>query len=262
MNNNILKYKVKSLVLEMCLLLLPLSALLMMSCENEEYLYKATTDSIWLSGDPDQEAKEDSVLYSFKIYNSDVKEHVMNLIVNLTGEAADHDRPFKLEVVNEETNVAPGDYEIGSTVLPAGKYKVTVPIKVKRTASGFDLSKKAAKLTLRVADSDNIGIGRVERSKYSILWCDYLIRPASWSAIEYYIGPFSQARFKFIIDFTGYTDFTEFENDYNRIIGFQGLLLKLLNQYNSDPANAGREEGWPYLNDNGEPLQIGDGLQA
>ena len=262
MNNNILKYKVKSLVLEMCLLLLPLSALLMMSCENEEYLYKASTDSIWLSGDPDQEAKEDSVLYSFKIYSSDVKEHVMNLIVNLTGEAADHDRPFKLEVVNEETNVAPGDYEIGSTVMPAGKYKVTVPIKVKRTASGLDMTKKAAKLTLQVGTTDELGVSITERQKYSILWCDYLIRPASWGAIEWYIGPFSQARYKFIIDFTGYTDFSEFENDYNRIIGFQGMLLKLLNKYNTDPANAGREEGWPYMNDNGEPLQIGEGLQA
>lgn len=262
MNNIILKYKVKSLVLEMCLMLIPLSALLLMSCENEEYLYKAATDTIWLSGDPTQEATADSVLYSFKIYSSDVKEHVLNLIVNLTGEAADHDRPFKLEVVNEETNVAPGDYEIGSTVLPAGKYKVTVPIKVKRTASSVDLTKKNAKLTLRVAASDGLDVGRIERTKYSIVWCDFLIRPSSWDAIEYYIGPFSQARFKFIIDFTGYTDFTEFDMDYNRIIGFQGLLLKLLNQYNTDPANAGREEGWPYLNDNGEPLQIGEGLNA
>lgn len=239
-----------------------LFTLLVTSCENEEYLYRAPSDTIWLSGDPAQEAKTDSVIYSFKVYSSDVKEHVMNLIVNLTGEAADHDRPFKLDVVADETNVSAGDYEIGNCVMPAGAYKVTVPIKVKRTASGVDLTKKAAKLTLQVANADELGISITERNKYAILWCDYLIRPASWDAINYYIGPFSQARYKFIIDFTGYTDFTEFDGDYNRIIGFQGLLMKLLNKYNSDPANAGREEGWPYLNDNGEPLQFGSGLQA
>lgn len=232
------------------------------SCENEEYLYKAPTDTVWLSGDPAQEATSDSVLYSFKLYSSDVKEQVMNLVVNLTGDAADHDRTFNLEVVDEETNVAAGDYEIGSTVLPAGQFKVTVPIKVKRSVSSVDLTKNLAKLTLRVADSSDLGIGRTERSKYSIVWCDYLIMPSSWYVISYYIGPFSQARYKFIIDFTGYTDFSEFDSDYNRIIGFQGLLINLLNKYNSDPANAGREEGWPYKNDNGEPLQIGQGLQV
>ena len=252
--------KVKLAGIISCFLLL--ASLVIISCDNDEYLYKASTDTIWLSGDPAQEAKEDSVLYSFKIYSSDVREQTMNLIVNLTGEVADHDRSFMLEVVPEETNVTPDDYEIGPTILPAGKYKVTVPIKVKRTAKNVDLARTAAKLTLRVATTDELGIGRSERAKYSIMWCNYLIRPASWDNIQFYIGPFSQARFKFIIDFTGFTDFNDFYRDYNRIIGFQGLLLKLLEKYNNDPANAGREEGWPYMNDNGEPLQFGEGLQA
>ena len=242
-------------------LLMPLACLLIMSCENDAYLYKGK-DSVWLSGDPAQEATTDSVLYSFKLYGSDVVEQTMNLIVNLTGDATSNDRTFKLEVVNEETNVSPGDYEIGATVLPAGKYQAVVPIKVKRTASSIDLKKVAAKLTLRVVPTDDLGAGRTEREKYSILWCDYLVKPATWGIIEWYIGPFSQARFKFIIDFTGYTEFSEFDGDYSRQIGFQGLLIKLLNQYNSDPANEGREEGWPYLNDNGEPLEFGEGLSA
>ena len=242
-------------------LLMPLACLFVMSCENDAYLYKGT-DSVWLSGDPAQEATTDSMLYSFKLYGSEVMEHTMNLIVNLTGDAVSNDRTFKLEVVGDKTNVAPGDYEIGPTVLPAGKYSVTVPVKVKRTAGGLDLSKQAAKLTLRVAPTDDLGAGRTERNEYSLIWCDYLIKPATWGIIEWYIGPFSQARYKFIIDFTGYTELSDFDGDYSRQIGFQGLLIKLLNDYNSDPANEGREEGWPYLNDNGEPLQFGEGLSA
>ena len=49
-------------------IIIPFATLFFLSCENDEYLYKGS-DSIWLSGDPAQEAKEDSVLYSFKIYS-------------------------------------------------------------------------------------------------------------------------------------------------------------------------------------------------
>ena len=45
-------------------IIIPFATLFFLSCENDEYLYKGS-DSIWLSGDPAQEAKEDSVLYSF-----------------------------------------------------------------------------------------------------------------------------------------------------------------------------------------------------
>lgn len=236
------------------------AACIVTSCENDEYLYKAPLDSIWLTGDASQQAKTDSVLYSFKVYSADVKETVLNLIVRLTGKAADHDRKFNLTVVDEETNVSPNDYEIGETVLPAGAYSIVVPVKVRRNVSGFDLAKKSAKLTLSVAPSEELGVSITDRKKYSLVWCDYLIRPASWSYIEDYIGPFSQARYKFIIDFTSYTVFDDFSNDYNKILGFQGLLIKLLDKYNQDPANKNREEGWPYLNDNGDPLRFGEGL--
>ncbi len=230
------------------------------SCENEEYLYKGTTDTVWLSGDIMQEATKDSVLYSFKVYDSSVTEATLNLIVNLTGKASQQDRSFKLEIVEDETNITPNDYEIGTTVLPAGAYSVTIPIKVKRNASSLDIKKTAAKLTLRVIEGGELGVSITERNKYSFVWCDYLIKPSSWSNIQSYVGPFSQARYKFIIDYTGLVNFDEFENDMNRVLGLQSLLLRLLEKYNNDPANANREEGWPYKNDNGEPLQFGSGL--
>ncbi len=231
------------------------------ACDNDSYLYKDTA-KIWLSGDEEQNATEDSVFYSFKIYSSDVTEANLNVVVNLTGEAVDKDRAFKLEVVDEETNVPAEAYQLGSFVLPANAYKATVPVKVQRKVSALDLTKETAKLTLKVVATDDLGVGVGDYSTYKLVWCDYLIKPSSWNAISYYIGPFSQARYKFIIDFTGYTDFSEFSGDYNRIIWFQGYLKSLLRQYNEDPANEGREEGWPYLNDNGEALKFGDGLKS
>ncbi len=243
------------------LLAAALGALSFAACENDPYLYNDTA-KIWLSGDEEQEATEDSVFYSFKIYSSDVTETTLNVIANLTGEAVDKDRTFKLEVVADETNVPADAYQLGSFVLPANAYKATVPVKVQRKVSSLDLTKETAKLTLKVVATDDLGVSVGDCSTYKLVWCDYLIQPSSWSNISYYIGPFSQARYKFIIDFTGYTDFTEFNGDYNRIIWFQGYLKSLLRQYNEDPANAGREEGWPYKNDNGEDLEFGDGLKA
>ena len=231
------------------------------ACENDPYLYQDVA-RIWLSGDEEQGATADSLFYSFRLYDFDVVEADLNLVVNLTGDAVGYDRSFALEVVDSLTNVPEDAYNIGESVLPAGAFQAVVPVKVKRSVTGLDLSHENAKLTLRVAPSDELGLGVEEFDTYSLVWCDYLVEPESWSIISYYIGPFSQARYKFIIDFTGYTDFSEFNNDYNGQLWLQGILNDYLEAYNEDPANEGRPEGWPYQNDNGDPLQFGEGLDV
>ena len=231
------------------------------ACENAPYLYQDVA-RIWLSGDGEQGATADSLFYSFRLYDFDVVEADLNLVVNLTGDAVAYDRSFALEVVDSLTNVPEDAYNIGESVLPAGAFQAVVPVKVKRSVTGLDLSHENAKLTLRVVPSDELGLGVEEFDTYSLVWCDYLVEPESWSIISYYIGPFSQARYKFIIDFTGYTDFSEFNNDYNGQLWLQGILNDYLEAYNEDPANEGRPEGWPYQNDNGDPLQFGEGLDV
>lgn len=242
-----------------CLVVATLTAI--ESCDNDDYLYRAPSDTIWLSGDGSQEATDDSVFYSFKAYGYDVTEKTLNVVVNLTGEAKSYDRTFNLVADDSMTNVSPEDYSIGSFVLPAGQFKAVVPVKVKRNVTDVDLSRQRARLTLKVVPTDDLGVGVANHQKYSIVWCDYLIKPATWSVIEFYIGPFSQARYKFIIDFTGYTEFSEFERNYNKIFWFQGILNQYLDKYNNDPSNKDNPAGWPYLNDNGEPLQFGQGLR-
>lgn len=254
MNNDIIKHhrSLKADNLFYCLILM--ATCFFVACENDDYLYQGT-DAIWLSGDTQQNATTDSVLFSFKA-NGNITETTLNLIVTLTGEVSENDRTFKLEVVNDETNVSASDYEIGSTIMPAGKRIVTVPIKVKRTVSGLDLTKQAAKLTLCAGVTDDLIAGITERSKYSMVWCDYLIKPDWWTrSIDSYIGPFSQARYQFILDFANLT--SVYPDDYSWVMGFQSKLINLLKEYNSNPANAGRPEGWPYKNDNGQPLQFG-----
>lgn len=248
------KCRIKSAIAIILTCGLPVLSLIMSSCENDPYLYQGT-DAVWLAGDAAQNANKDSVLFSFKA-NGDITEATINLIVTLTGNTSDNDRPFKLDVVSEETNVSASDYEIGSTILPAGMRVVTVPVKIKRNITDVDITKNLAKLTLKVASTDQLIAGIEERNQFSIVWCDYLIRPDWWDGtIDYYIGAFTQARYKFILDFSGMTEFVF--DDYGAIFSFQSKLINLLNAYNSDPANANRPEGWPYKDDDGTPLRFG-----
>ncbi len=242
------------------LFLLPaLTVFLTTSCENDEFFYQ-DTDKIWLSGDPAQQATRDSTLVTFALEDKSVTTLDVNIVANLTGAMSDHDRTFKLVVVDSMTNVSPDAYELGTCVMPANQYKVTVPVKVKRSVNGIDLKKKFAKVTFCVKEDTELTPSVDDRLTYSIVWCDYLIQPESWSVISYYLGSFTQARYRFIIDQTGMTDFSEYNGNYSWIIGFQSLMIRLLQDWNNDPANANSEYGWPYLNDDGQPLKYGSGV--
>ena len=152
------------------------------ACENDPYLYQDVA-RIWLSGDEEQGATSDSLFYSFRLYDFDVVEADLNLVVNLTGDAVGYDRSFVLEVVDSLTNVPEDAYNIGEVVLPAGAFQAVVPVKVKRSVTGLDLSHENAKLTLRVVPSDELGLGVEEFDTYSLVWCDYLVEPESWSIV-------------------------------------------------------------------------------
>lgn len=232
--------------------------LVIYGCENEKHTF-SDISTIYLTGDPAQNATADSVLFSFKLFNNSVTTYDVNLIVNIAGTASDQERSFDLEIVPEKTTAAPGDYTVGALVIPANSFKATVPVNVKRNITSVNLATTPARVTFRVKPNDNFGIGAWENAEYTVAWCDFLTQPTTWSIISYYIGNFTQARFKFIIDFTGKTEFSEFapggSTDYNMVLNFQATLIRLLNEYNAS------HPGSPYLNDNGQPLQFGSGLQ-
>ena len=83
---------------------------LFVACENDPYLYN-DVDRIWLGGS----VRTDSLFYSFRLYDLDVAEAVVNVAVHLTGLPASTDRYFTLEVVDSLTNVPAEAYQIGET---------------------------------------------------------------------------------------------------------------------------------------------------
>ena len=237
--------------------------LVLIACENEKNTFM-DQPSIYIKGDPDQQATADSVLFSFKKSDKTVETYDLNVVIYTTGVVSENPRTFDLEVVSSGTNVTSDDYSIGKMELLAGAYYATVPITVNRTVGGLDLTQEIATLTLRVKANENFEVGAEEYMQFKLCWCDYLIQPAWWTlyGFTFDAGPFTQARYQFILDYYGDVDLFEmgivdpitgYAADYNKQYAFIAELIELLNEY-----NATHEE--PYLNDNGEPLEFGSGL--
>lgn len=92
--------------------------------------------------------------------------------------------------------------------IPAGAYYATLPVTVKRKVEGIDLAEQVASLTVRVKANENFEEGPEEYAVYKFVWCDYLIQPAWWQAgFTNVAGPFTQARYKFILDYYGDVEF-------------------------------------------------------
>jgi hypothetical protein len=105
----------------------------------------------------------------------------------------------------------------------------------------------------RSAANEHFEPGVPGTSTFTVIWCDFLTRPETWSFINV-VGPFSQARYKFIIDTTGETEFSAYQKGALKARTLLYTLREALAKYNADPSNTGRPEGWPYLDDDGTPL--------
>ena len=188
-----------------------LGAILMtlFACENEKNTF-SDNPSIYIGGDKEQNATADSVIFSFKKYDDAVQSYDLNLMVYVTGVVSDRARTFVLEVLEDGTNVSSNDYTLGDMEIPAGAYYATLPVTVKRKVEGMDLSEQVASLTVRVKANENFEEGPEENAVYKFVWCDYLIQPAWWqSGFTNVAGPFTQARYKFILDYYGDVDLFE-----------------------------------------------------
>ncbi len=242
---------------------LGLLVLLFGACENEKATF-SDLPSIYLGGDSEQNATGDSILFSFKKLESTAQTYDLNLMVYTTGVTVNHARKFELEVVNEESNVSSADYVIGAMEIPANSFYGKVPVTVNRQVAGLDLSQENARLTFRVKANENFEKGVQERGKYKLVWCDRLIKPTWWvTSVKNYLGPFSQARYQFILDYYGDLDFNEMgyvvDGSYlnekmSELFAIVNELIALLDEYNA------QHPGEPYLNDNGKPLAFGTSL--
>jgi hypothetical protein len=229
-----------------------LAGLLLVGCENEEYLYRDVSSRIWL-GETYTSGPliitRDSTTLSFMMFDPATEEDTLYVTANVTGDKADYPRPFILEIVEDETNVPASAYVMGETVIPPGAFSVRVPVLVKRTVPGMNLKTTMARLSLHFVPNEHFLNAVPDTDTFKVLWSDYLTQPDSWT---YYItsnlGAFSQARYKFIIDNAGETDFSRYQSNLPMIQALQSYLRKTLAAYNAEHPTE------PYLDDDETPL--------
>jgi hypothetical protein len=225
-----------------------LAALALSGCENEEYLYRDISSRLWLGerySSGNVTYTRDSTTLSFMMLDIETVEDTLYVTANVTGEMATVDRPFVLEVVEAETNVPAAGYTMGATIIPAGSFTGRIPVVVKRNIPGMDLKTTMARLSLRFVPNDHFLLGAPDTDTFKVLWCDYLTTPESWTAyITNYLGPFSQARYKFIIDYADETEFYRYQNNLTMIQALQSYLRKTLAAYNA-------AHDTPYMDDDG-----------
>jgi hypothetical protein len=225
---------------------------LLAGCENKEYFYNDVA-RVWMGEQiTNWPYYTSSRLHSFKMIDAAQQDDTLYIPVHLTGYSTAVDRTVAVEVVAEDSNVPATAYAIGEAIIPAGTFHGQIPVVIQRAVPGLDLTRDSARLELRLVANEHFEPGGIPGpSTYTLLWCDFLTQPETWM----WTGlPFSQARYKFVIDVTGETEFSIYQGALSRRNALLIRLQEALAEYNADPANAGRPEGWPYLDDDGTPL--------
>jgi hypothetical protein len=224
---------------------------LLAGCDNKENFY-SDVPRVWV-GEGTVQARVDSVIRSFKMIDATLQADTLYIPLHVMGNSAPVDRLVAVEAVEEASNVPSSSYTIGEASIPANAFHGQIPVVIQRAVPGFDLASESVRLALRLVANDHFEPGVPGTSTFTVIWCDFLTQPETWSLISV-VGPFSQARYKFIIDTTGETEFSAYEKGQYRARSLLYRLREALAEYNADPSNAGRPEGWPYLDDDGTPL--------
>lgn len=220
------------------------------SCENEEFLYQDVSSRLIVGS---------SKVVSFMLQEEDAEQDTVYLNVTLVGAISDVDRSFEMDVLSDSTNVGPTAYELGYMVLPAGSYTASIPIIVKRSVDGLDLTDWEngieARLTLLHVENENFLFGPNSQEEgsgmFSVTWIDYLAKPDEWDDVfTSSIGEFSQARYRFIIMVVGHSNIDNFTT-YTTRLALQSTLRRAIKEYNELADAEGREH---YKDDDGSDL--------
>lgn len=150
--------------------------------------------------------EKDSANYRFSYKPANILADTVNLVVQLMGNVADHDRVFKLEVDPTQSTAQPDEYIFPiDMVLPAGKFSVSVPVVIRRADR---LKDTETYLTFKLVSTSDFQINQEQSSTEGewtscrLFWSDILPRPAWWIAVlsAPSLGKYSRVKHNFMLD--------------------------------------------------------------
>ena len=221
-------------ILTACLFLL-----LGASCENDGFYYQ-DEPRIRMEGPEEWTLDTDSLTFSFVTSPESVTEQTMDVTLYVMGLTADYDRTARVEVVDELTTATSDLYECPTTVtIPAGENQATCPVVLKRADV---LQETTVRLYIQVVASDDFAVGSAEQDHLLLKWNDILSQPNNWDELEEFFGTYSDAKYRFMLNNAGVTEFDTDEMTLAELNNYKIMLTNAYNEY--------REAYGPILDEN------------
>ncbi|WP_162426104.1 DUF4843 domain-containing protein [Pontibacter pudoricolor] len=164
----------------------------------------AKQDIMPYQADPAVNFVSKTVEYSF--LGNPEGEYVQEIEVQVMGQAADHDRRFNVEVIQDSlTTATPQQYEIVEGLVKAGEFKGKLYVRLLKSPA---LDKDKVSLHLRITNSDDFQKGNTESVDFTVAWTNKVIVPA-WTYYRYFFtAKASTAAYRAIVESTGVKTFT------------------------------------------------------
>lgn len=146
--------------------------------------------------------------FSFVALASSILKDTIEIKVKTMGLAADYDRVIRGATVAAGTTAVEGvNYSFIDGSIKAGEVEGYLPVVLYRTA---DIKTKTIFLNLTIGETKDFKAGVVEDQNFTLSWSDDLVKPSNWDgliSLAFYFGDYSKAKYRFIIDVTGVTQF-------------------------------------------------------
>ncbi|WP_065218753.1 MULTISPECIES: DUF4843 domain-containing protein [Butyricimonas] len=229
------------------------------SCE-EKGIMEYSDNSLYVSFEAD--ATKDSVILSFRAYPTGVV--TWKVPVKAVGVWARENREYTISIDEEMTTLPADLYELPEKcVFPAGQDRDTIEITL---YNGSILAEKAYRLVLKIDENDKVKEGELNYRRAIFQVSDKLERPKWWTELNggygyanvyniaetYYLGSYSEVKYSMFLEELA-KDNIVFDGEDTAILKKYSLRLKYrVQDYNDDPANAGK----PLSDENGNPIII------
>lgn len=198
-----------------------MSFLSITSCQNEGFYYNDDA-RIRLEGPYNWTLGSDSLMFSFITFPVDSIVKQMDIEVCVIGNTADYARIATVDVIADKTTAPKELYELPrEVVIQAGDNKAVLPVLLRRDLL---LQEQSVRLFISVAESDDFKVGNNEQNQITIIWNDVLSRPTNWSDLQEFFGAFSLAKYRFMLNYSG---ITEFDTDKMSWAELQNYKIKL-----------------------------------
>lgn len=176
--------------------------------------------------------ESDSLSYSFAFSLTPKQRDTLFLNMRVQGAATDFARTVSVKAATGSTASEGVDYLLPEVKLPAGSISIRYPVVLLNSPG---MLTNVYRLVVEVAPNKDFATGAygseitgetVAVKSMKIDVTNTIVRPSYWDYIEGYFGAFSVRKFKFMIEVTGFTNFSQ---EAIGIDGSYNLPVKLRN---------------------------------